>query len=238
MSRLKAIKARQIEQAAETGINPYHSSAGAELSAPEKQEKPVGKDKGHLDHYQASMDADLGSLKELKTLAEKQAAKKTMIETYWAFVKDYLDSGHAYPNSIAVQLMIWLFDTLDIERALDLALHLIKQGIQQMPARFERRDLETFVCDAMYDWANDLLKKNQSASPYLDTLVAVLDNDNWSLSPPVKSKVYAMLAKHKNREGDWLNCVALCEKAEAANPEGAGVKGLKEAASKKLKPTE
>jgi len=96
--------------------------------------------------------------------------------------------AHNYPNSIAVQVMVWLFDTLDIERGLTLALHLIKQGGQQMPVRFDRRDLETFVCDAVYDWANSLLKKDQSASPYLDSVVTELGNGNWALSPPVKSE--------------------------------------------------
>lgn len=233
--KLDRIKQQQLKAAKESGSD--HPYVGVDMAKPGAEKTVIIKPKS-MEHYQAAMDADLNSLKELKTLAEKQAAKKSMIETFWGFVKDYVDSGHEYPNTIAVQVMVWLFDTLDVERALDLAFHLIKQGIQQMPARFERRDLETFVCDAMYDWANDLLKKEQSASPYLDTVVAHIDNDNWSLAPPVQSKMYAMLAKHKNREGDWLNCIALCERAEAVNPEGAGVKTLKEKAQKNLKPTE
>ncbi|MEE7625449.1 phage terminase small subunit [Methylobacter sp. Wu8] len=237
--KLDRIKQAQIEAAKESGADhPYIVVDTAKPEAEKTVVRPVGTDFGRLEHYQAAMDADLNSLKDLKTLDEKQAAKKTMIETYWGFVKSYMDNGDAYTNRIAVQLMIWLFDTLDIERALNLAFHLIEQGIQQMPPRFERRDLPTFVCDASYDWANELLKKEQSASPYLDAVVAHIDNDKWSLSPPVQSKMYALLAKHKNREGDWLNCIALCEKAEAVNPEGAGVKTMKEKAQKNLKPTE
>ena len=88
----------------------------------------------------------------------------------------------------------------------------------------------------MYDWANALLKQEQSASPYLDFFVA--NFEDWELAPPVKSKLYAILAKHKKREGDWLNVLALCEKAEQVNPEGAGVKTLKLEAQSKLKPAE
>lgn len=221
---LDIIKQAQIETAKESGTD--HSYVIGFDPAKPGADKTVIIKPNSMEHYQAAMDADLNSLKDLKTLAEKQAAKKTMIETYWGFVKDYMDSGHAYPNSIAVQLMVWLFDTLDIERALDLAFHLIKPGIQKMPARFERRDLETFVCDATYDWANELLKKEQSASPYLDTVVAHIDNDKWSLSPPVQSKMYAMLAKHKKNAKEYETALKLCRMAEVINPEGAGVKGL------------
>lgn len=225
-NKLDVIKSAQLAAAEKSGSeNPY--LAGSELP-----DAPV--DKGSFEHYQAAMSADLNSLKALKTLEEKAAAKKTMIETYWGFVNNYVKQGHAYPNDIAVRIMIWLFDINDIDRGFNLALYLIKQGIHHTPDKFDR-DLPTFVCDAMYDWANDLLKKEQSVDPYLDTLIATIENDNWSLSPPVESKVYAMLAKHKNREGDFAACVHLCEVAEKVNPEGAGVKSLKATAFSKLK---
>jgi hypothetical protein len=187
-----------------------------------------------LEHYQAAMSADLAKLSAIKDIAEKAKAKQQMLSTYWPFVKAYVDNGDNYPNDIAVRIAIWLFDIQDIEKGLDLSLHLIKQGIHVTPDKFDR-DLPTFVCDAMYDWSSALLKVDQSANPYLDALVATLDNDQWSLAPPVKSKMYAIAAKHKKREGDWINCLALCEKAEQINPEGAGVKGIKNEAQAQVK---
>lgn len=262
MSILDQIKAQQLAEAAETGKNPYSGSgatgvssslaiqvtgqsilAGIKAQQAETGESPYEPSEapsasaavhGDLAHYQAAMDADLNSLSVLKTLEEKAAAKKTMIETYWGFVKAYMDNGDNYPNAIAVRVMIWLFDTLDIERALDLAFHLIKQGVHHLPAKFDR-DLPTFVCDAMYDISAALLKAEQSASPYLDALVATIDNDKWSLAPPVHSKMYAIMAKHKARTEEWHMVLALCERAEQVNPEGAGVKGLKTTAQAKLK---
>lgn len=225
-NKLDIIKAAQLAAAEKSGAeNPYLADAAMPAM-------PV--DTGSLEHYQAALSADLNSLKALKTLEEKSAAKKTMIETYWGFVDNYVKQGHAYPNDVAVWTLIWLFDVLDIERGLYLALHLIKQGIHNTPVKFDR-DIPTFVCDSMYDWANELLKKEQSVSPYLDTLAATIESDHWSLAPPVKSKVFAMLAKHKNREGHHAECVQLCELAELANPEGAGVKALKAAAGVKVK---
>lgn len=227
-SKLAKIKYQQLQAAEKSGINPYTPPRAAD-SAPAAAH-------GSLDHYQAAMDADLGSLSALTKLEDKAAAKKTMIETYWGFIKAYMDNGDNYPNSVAVRVMIWLFDVLDIERALDLAFYLIKTGVQVTPSKFDR-DIPTFVCDAVYDWANALLKMDppQSASPYLDALVATLDNDKWSLAPPVQSKMYAMLAKHKNRVGEYALTVSLCEKAEQVNPEGHGTKGLKAGALAKLK---
>ena len=230
-NKLDIIKGEQIAAAIKAGEeNPYLSGAitpvgtGRDLSV---HDLP-------LQHYQAALSADLNSLKALKTLEEKSAAKKTMIETYWGFIDHYVKQGHDYPNTVAVWVMIWLFDVLDIDRGLNLALYLIKQGkTQALPVKFDR-DIPTFICDAMYDWANELLKKEQSVSPYLDILATTIEKDNWSLAPPVKSKVYAMLAKHKTREGDYAQCVHLCDLAEAANPEGAGVKGIKATAKAKM----
>lgn len=220
-SKLQRLKAEQIEQGIDVVTEPSTPAAGP------------GND---LAHYQAALDADLAMLSPMKDLVERAKAKKTMIETYWGFIQAYMDNGDNYPNSVAVRVMIWLFDVLDIERALDLAFYLIKTGVQVTPAKFDR-DIQTFVCDAVYDWANALLKMDppQSASPYLDALVATLDNDQWSLAPPVQSKMYTMLAKHKNRVGEYALTVSLCDKAEQVNPEGHGTKGLKAGALAKLK---
>lgn len=232
MRKLQRIKAQQLEQAEKTGLNPYAARDTGETGAtPATPAAPQT-----LEHYQAAMSADLARLAPVKDIAERAKIKAELIKTYWDFVKAYVDNGDNYPNDIAVRVCIWLFDTLDIERGLELALHLIKQGIHVTPEKFDR-DLPTFVCDAVYDWANTLLKLDpqQSASPYLDALVATLDNDKWSLAPPVQSKMYAMLAKHKARVGEYAMTVALCDKAEAVNPEGHGTKGLKAGALAKLK---
>ncbi len=226
MNKLDRIKQAQLEQGETGGENPYQALP-SQLAFTDPNNKPLA-------HYQAALSADLAKLATIKDLVEKAKAKQRMLPTYLLFVQDYIKQGHNYPNDVAVTVAIWLFDTLDIENGLEIALHLIAQN-QLTPPKFDR-DLPTFVCDAMYDWANALLKQEQSASPYLDFFVA--NFEDWELAPPVKSKLYAILAKHKKREGDWLNVLALCEKAEQVNPEGAGVKTLKLEAQSKLKPAE
>jgi hypothetical protein len=228
MSRLHRIKAAQLAKAEKTGANPYAAAQEAVPGAlPEPTPKP-----NTLAHYLAAMDADLAQLSQLKDIVEKAKAKQTMLKTYWPFVDAYLKNGDNYPNEIVMRVCIWLFDTLDIERGLNLAFVLIKQN-QPTPAKFDR-DLKTFVCDAMYDWAAALLKKAQSVSPYLDSLAATMTTDQWDVHPAVASKIYAMLGKHKLREGDYKAVVDLCDLAEHINPDGAGVKTLRKAATAKL----
>lgn len=242
MRKLQRIKQAQLEHAAKTGINPYdtsasselaeHTPAGAEFAAPGKTAGPVGIDKGYLEHYQTAMAIDLGKIANQKDLVDKARVKQTVLPTYLPFVDNYVKQGDNYPNDVAVQVMIWLLDTLEIENGLDLALVLVKQN-QKMPAKFDR-DMPTFLCDFFYDWAGALLKEDHSASPYLDVLIATAENDQWDVHPLCLSKLYAMLAKHKERTGDYKEALTLCEKAEAINPDKAGVKGLKERLQKQL----
>ncbi len=219
--KLQKIKAQQLAEAEQTGVNPYQALAPG-------QDKTIAT----LAHYQAAMDIDIGKIAHQKDLQDKASVKQQVLPTYLPFVDDYVESGDNYPNTVAVQVMIWLLDTLNIELGLNLALHLVKQD-QKMPPRFDR-DMSTFLCDFFYDWAGALLKEDQGASPYLDTLIAVAEKDSWNVHPLCLSKLYVMLAKHKERTQAFTEALELCEKAEAINPEKAGVKGLKERLQKQL----
>lgn len=224
---LDRIKDAQLAEAAKGGDNPY---------LPEGEKDELTEEPGSLEHYKAAMLADINQLKQLKTLEAKAAAKNTMLKQYMAFVNGYVTAGENYPNSIAVQVAIWLFDVGDIPAALTLILHLIKQGIHHTPFNFDR-PLEVFVCDAMYDWAAVLYRDNKTASPYFETVVAELEKSHWSLPIAVESKMYAMLAKHKFLAQEYEAALEMCRKAVEVNPVGAGVKELTakiEAARRKL----
>jgi hypothetical protein len=224
MSRLDDIKRRQQEAVRAGSADPYQPTA---------HDAPTVVAPQSTAHYQAAMDADLATLAGIRDIGAKNEAKIGMIKTYWPLVDGYLQNKDVYPNAIAVRVMIWLFDIQNIEQGLKLAFRLIDDKVQVSPAKFDR-DLQTFVCDAVYDWANWLLKTEQSAEPYLSELVDKIVNDSWSLSPPVESKMYALLAKFKLKAGDFAAALTLCETAELVNPEGAGVKTLKSKAKQGL----
>lgn len=223
-------RAHRLRIAAEAG-----QAAMLQLEAAPAQ--PPAAPTGTLEQYQAAIAAAISNYKAATVAMspERTAAKRAALADILPFVQGYIDAGHSYPNSVAVQAMIWLFDVGDIERALSLGLALIVQGCHHMPRDdFKRPDLETFVCDAVYDWANVQLKAGQPAAPYLEQLILALEAGKWALSLPVHSKMYAMAAKHAKLAGDWSAVLKHCIVAQNVNPDGAGVKTLKDEALAKL----
>jgi Phage small terminase subunit len=188
----------------------------------------------NLAQYQAALSVDISRLSTIKNMEEKQAVKKNMMVVYAQFVFDYVENKHNYPNDVAVQYMIWLFDISEepeeMQAAVDLAFYLMPH--QQMPNKFSRRDIQTFICDAIYDWAKKRLDDGKTALPVIDAVVAKLDG--WQLSAPVQSKVLVIAAKHHNAAGNFQTVVDYCEKAKLANPEGWGAKTLLATAKQRL----
>ncbi|SMF94421.1 Phage small terminase subunit [Methylomagnum ishizawai] len=207
--------------------------ANAQRNAPpEAAPEPIAADEaspvalGHIAQYQAAVDAHIAAMAPMKDLTERQAYKAaTALPEIMPFVDGYIDNGDRYPNSVAVQAMIWLFDVGNIGRALSLAFRLIAQGIHPMPNRFDR-DMRTFVCDALYDWASEQLKAGQDAAPYLPQLLFAIEANKWPLHPAVISKLYVMAAKHLERLQLFGEAASACMRAMEANPEGHGCKGL------------
>ncbi len=218
MSKFAKLRAKQQERVQTQGVDAI---------------TPLSDPSFDFAHYNAALKEDLSRLSALASVDEKIVLKQELIKKYLGFVLAYIDNVEKYKNPVAVRVMIWLFDTQTIEPGLKIALHLIGQRIHEMPDGF-KSDMQTFVCDYTYDWAAALLKKQQPASPYLEDLVTVMDDQRWQLSPPVQSKMYAMLAKHKDMEGDFKAVVALCDKAAACNPDGHGTKTLRTKALEKL----
>lgn len=119
---------------------------GEALSSPANAKK-------HLLLQEAALDQDLERLSAIKGLAGRQALKREeLLPKYQDFIQRYMESGLVMPNRVLVQVMVWLFDTEQFEDGLELADFAIEQG-QQMPERFKRRDIQTFVADAVIDWA-------------------------------------------------------------------------------------
>ena len=152
----------------------------------------------------------------VEDIEERKAYKAEAIIKLEAFVNGYVQSAAKYPNIVAVWFMIWLFDLGDIARALPLCLHLAKQKIHNMPTRF-KSEIETFICDQMYDWAAAQLKANKSAGPWLEQVIAAIESDKWQLPDVVRGKMYAMHGKH-------LDALAENEAALKASRNGDGNK--------------
>jgi len=176
-----------------------------------------------LETHKVILAASIDEMLDVEDIEDRKAYKAEAIVKMDAFVMGYVQSAAKYPNIVAVWFMIWLFDLGDIARAVPLALHLAKQKIHNMPTRFNSK-IETFICDQLYDWANEQLKANRSAGPYLYELIKTIEKDNWQLPDVVRGKMYVMLGKHLYELTEYPDALAAFEKAMEINPR-AGAKG-------------
>ena len=186
-----------------------------------------------VENYRNALKIYMSRLKEItinptspqEGIDKRNAYIKTVIADFSPLVDYALANKAHYEDGILVDVMIWLFNSREITKALDLALLLIEQDMP-MPPNF-KANLPTFVCDQSYVWAGELLDKDESATPYIDLVaekIAVLD-----VPLVVYSKTLAMAAKHKLLDGTAESLqagVAYCSKAMEINPEKHGVKNL------------
>ena len=238
-NKLDQIKKEQMAQAEKQGIT-YQELVGNKNTGTSNRlenikhgDKAQGEGHAMFHQLKAAMEVDLQRIKGEGNLEAKTALKRDLLPNYMPFITEYMDQGHDYPNMLAVQMMIWLFDLGEIEQALQLGLYLLGTPKQDMPPAFNR-DIATFMADSIYDWANVELKAERSASPYLDTWVEFVLGAEFTLAPMVESKGIAMLAKHEMAKGNLEHVVRWCELAEKVNPEGHGTKTMKEKATKQL----
>jgi archaellum component FlaC len=175
-----------------------------------------------LETHKAILAASIDEMLNVEDIEDRKAYKAEAIVKLIDFVNGYVSSAAKYPNIVAVWVMIWLFDLGDIARALPLGLHLAKQKIHNMPTRF-KSEIETFICDQMYDWANAKLDANKSAGPYLDELIKTIESEKWQLPDIVHGKMYAMHGKHLDAIAEDEAALKAYEKAMELNPR-AGVK--------------
>lgn len=168
----------------------------------------------------------------IEDIADRTPVKAEAVKRLEAFVMKYIESAAAYPNIAAVWFMIWLFDLADIPRAVKVGLHLAKQGIHNMPARFSS-NIYTYICDNVYDWANAELKAERSAGPYLQQVVAAMEAQSWQVPIMVRSKLHAMLGKHLEAQGQYKEALEEYETTMSINERG-GVKKRISAMKEKL----
>jgi coenzyme F420-reducing hydrogenase alpha subunit len=184
---------------------PLAYSPAEALSSPANAKK-------HLLLMEASLDQDLERLSALKNLASKQALKREeLLPKYQDFIQRYMESGLVMPNRVLVQVMIWLFDTEQFEDGLELADFAIGQG-QEMPERFKRRDVQTFVADAVIEWAYAEYNAQRSPEPYLSDLLPRVDGE-WELTEQIPSKYHKLIGMRAMEAEQWETALKHLERS-------------------------
>lgn len=184
---------------------PLAYSPAEALSSPANAKK-------HLLLMEASLDQDLQRLSDIKGLAGRQALKREeLLPKYQDFIQRYMESGLVMPNRVLVQVMVWLFDTEQFEDGLALADFAIGQG-QEMPERFKRRDVQTFVADAVIDWAYAEYNAQRSPEPYLSDLLPRVDGE-WELTEQIPSKYHKLIGIRAMEAEQWETALQHLERS-------------------------
>ncbi|WP_018929258.1 phage terminase small subunit [Pseudomonas umsongensis] len=184
---------------------PLAYSPAEALSSPANARK-------HLLLQEASLDQDLERLSAIKGLAGRQALKREeLLPKYQDFIQRYMESGLVMPNRVLVQVMVWLFDTEQFEDGLELADFAIEQG-QEMPERFKRRDVQTFVADAVIEWAYTEYNAQRSPEPYLSDLLPRVDGE-WELTEQIPSKYHKLIGMRAMEAEQWETALKHLERS-------------------------
>ena len=201
--------------AAAAGAPVAYSPADA-LSSPANARK-------HLMLQEAALDQDLERVSAINGMAMRQALKRDeLLPKYQDYVQRYCESGLNFPNRVLVQVMIWLFDTEEFEDGMELAHFAIGQG-QQMPERF-KRDIQTFVADAVCDWAYAEYKAKRSPEPYLSDLLSLVDGE-WELTEQIPAKYHKLVGIRAMEAKDWGLALLHFNRATELHPSiGVGVR--------------
>lgn len=201
--RTIAMGGAAVVAAAVSAALPY--SPAEALSSPANARK-------HLLLQEAALDQDLERISAINGLAGRQALKREeLLPKYQEYVQRYCESGLNLPNRVAVQVMVWLFDTAQFEDALELADFLMEQG-QQMPERFKRRDIQTFVADAVCEWAYAEYNASRSPEPYLSDLLPRVDGE-WTLTEQIPSKYHKLIGMRAMEAEQWETALKHLERS-------------------------
>ncbi|MDF2641874.1 MAG: terminase [Pseudomonas sp.] len=191
--RIQAMGSAAHASAAAAAALPY--STAEALSSPANARK-------HLALQVAALDQDLARLSAIKGLAGKQDLKRNeLLPKYQDYIQRYCESGLSFANPVLVQVMVWLFDTEQFVDGLELADVAIEQG-QVMPERFKRRDVQTFVADAVIEWAFAEYSASRSPEPYLSDLLPRVDGE-WDLTEQIPSKYHKLIGIRAMEAEQW-----------------------------------
>lgn len=91
-------------------------------------------------------------------------------------------------HALLGQVLVWLFDIKDIAQAMDLAVYCIEHDVP-MPERF-KRDLPTYLCDTIIDWADIEFEAGRSVEPYFTNVFDL--SGEWDLHDEIRAKFYRL----------------------------------------------
>lgn len=228
LAHKRRVQAEGPAAAARAGAEAVVYSSATALSSPANAKK-------HLKLMEDALAQDLERVSAINSRELRQQLKRDeLLPKYLDYVQRYRDSGLSFPNSVVMQVLVWLFDTVQFEAGLDLANFAMEQD-QPMPERF-RRDVPTFVADAVIEWAEAEQKAGRSPEPYVSDLLPRVDGE-WQLTEQIPAKYHKLLGIRALDAREWTKAIAHFERAtelHAAVGVGTRLEGARKALAKEL----
>ncbi|ECF8073707.1 terminase [Salmonella enterica] len=157
-------------------------------------------DGGSLHLQLAQLEIDCKAVSSCATNADRVALKReTLLPRWTPTIEAWLQNGEVYKYTPFVWCIVWLFDTGEMDKALDWADIAIKQN-QPMPPRFDR-DLPTFVVDEVMQWAQIQFDEGLSVEPYFSRVLGHIGED-WTLHEDLVAKWYKFAGLNLLRDSD------------------------------------
>lgn len=224
LAHKRRVQAEGPAAAARAGAETAVYSAASALASPANGKK-------HLKLMEDALAQDLERIGAINSRELRQQLKRDeLLPKYLDYVQRYRDSGLSFPNSVVMQVLVWLFDTEQFDAGLDLATFAMGQD-QQLPERF-KRDVPTFVADEVIDWAEAEYKSKRSPEPYLSNLLSLVDGE-WKLFERIPARYHKQLGILALDQREFAKAITHFERAEALY-EGIGVGTRLEGARKAL----
>lgn len=217
--------------------NQLNQTLGANDSGANPPVQGLMEAKQKLALYQAALNLDLARLSDLNSKEQKRDLKTLeLLPKYLPYVESFKESGQTFANPIVAYCLVWLFDCDRFDDGFELANYMIATG-QSMPERF-KSDVQTFVCDAIKDWAEAQQKAGHSSEPYLSQIIELISLPDgqpaWVVHEDLQGKLYKLLGYQFYNAQQYSEAVEAWEKAQHLYS-GAGVKTILEKVKKLVK---
>ena len=231
LAHKRRVQAEGPAAAARAGAEAVVYSSATALSSPANAKK-------HLKLMEDALAQDLERVSAINSRELRQQLKRDeLLPKYLDYVQLYRDSGLNFPNSVVMQVLVWLFDTEQFDAGLDLAHFAIEQD-QQLPERF-KRNVQTFVADQVIDWAEAEYKAKRSPEPYLSNLLPLVDGE-WMLFERIPARYHKQIGILALEQRDFAKAIQHFERAEElCESIGVGTRldGARKALAKEQKET-
>lgn len=206
LAHKRRVLAQGLAVVAVAGATPKAYSADTALASPANAQK-------HLKLMEQSLQVDLDRIAAIDSREQRQLLKRDeLLPKYLDYVKRYRESGLNFANPVLVYVLIWLFDTVQFTKGLELAAFAMSQD-QKLPERFNR-NIQTFVADEVIDWAEAEYKAKRSPEPYVSNLLHLVDGE-WKLFERIPARYHKQLGLLAMDRRDWTAAIVHFERAEA-----------------------